>query len=118
MDATGKSLTLSKTLPMENIVLRERMPDIGLPSAEDAIVNGQFSISLYFSLFEKAVSTERNWKFTRHGICLAFLNSSRLRLKKCMEDFHSEKRIAANSFLNSLLNDEGSAALPWLPVKR
>lgn len=107
VDAKGKSLTLSKTLPMENIVLRERMPDIGLPSAEDAIVNGQFSISLYFSLFEKAVSTERNWKFTRHGICLAFLNSSRLRLKKCMEDFHSEKRIAANSFLNSLLNDEG-----------
>ena len=107
VDAKGKSLTLSKALPLENIVLRERMPDIALPTADDAIVNGQFSISLYFSLFEKAIAPERKWKFTRHGICLAFLNSSRLRLKKRMEDFYSEKRIAGNAFLNSLLDDEG-----------
>lgn len=101
------ALSLSKTPPMENIVLRERLSDKALPKAEDAIVNGQFSISLYFSLFEKAIATERNWKFTRHGVCLAFLNSSRLRLKKRMDDFHSEKRIEANAFICSLLGEEG-----------
>jgi len=102
-----KSLSLSKMAPMENIVLRERLADMSLPTAEDATINGQFSIPLYFSLFEKAVATERNWKFTRHGICLAFLNSSRLRLKKNMEEFYSDKRIDSNSFVSSLLGEDG-----------
>ena len=102
-----KSLSLSKMAPMENIVLRERLADMSLPKAEDATVNGQFSIPLYFSLFEKAVASERNWKFTRHGICLAFLNSSRLRLKKSMEDFYSDKSIDNNSFVSSLLGEDG-----------
>ena len=103
----GKSFTLSTMSPMENIVLRERLADIALPKAEDATVNGQFSIALYFSLFEKAISAERNWKFTRHGVCLAFLNSSRLRLKKNMEDFHSDKKIDACPFVSSLLGEDG-----------
>ena len=107
VDFKSNMLSLSKVLPMENIVLRERLSDKALPKAEDAVVNGQFSVSLYFSLFEKAIATERNWKFTRHGICLAFLNSSRLRLKKRMDDFHSEKRIEGNAFISSLLGEEG-----------
>ena len=102
-----KSLSLSKMPPLENIVLRERLADMSLPKAEDATVNGQFNIQLYFSLFEKAVASERNWKFTRHGICLAFLNSSRLRLKKNMEDFYGDKRIDSNSFVSSLLGEDG-----------
>ena len=109
IDVNPKShaLSLSKIPPMENIVLRERLSDKVLPKAEDAIINGQFSISLYFSLFEKAIATERNWKFTRHGVCLAFLNTSRLTLKKRMDDFHSEKRIENNAFITSLLGEEG-----------
>ena len=102
-----KSLSLSKMPPMENIVLRERLADMSLPRAEDAYVNGQFSTTLYFSLFEKAVASERNWKFTRHGICLAFLNSSRLRLKKNMEEFYGDKRIDSNTFVSSLLGEDG-----------
>ena len=105
--ADGKSFTLSTMTPMENIVLRERLADIALPKAEDATVNGQFNIALYFSLFEKAISTERNWKFTRLGVCLAFLNSSRLRLKKNMEDFYSDKKIDACPFVSSLLGEDG-----------
>ena len=102
-----KSLSLSKMPPLENIVLRERLADMSLPRAEDATVNGQFSIPLYFSLFEKSIASERNWKFTRHGICLAFLNSSRIRLKKNMEEFYGDKRIDSNTFINSLLGEDG-----------
>ena len=102
-----KSLSLSKIPPLENIVLRERLADMSLPRAEDATVNGQFSIPLYFSLFEKSIASERNWKFTRHGICLAFLNSSRIRLKKNMEEFYGDKRIDSNVFIKSLLGEDG-----------
>jgi len=107
VDPRNHSLSLSKIPPMENIVLCERLADKPLPKAEDAIVNGQFNVSLYFSLFEKAIATERNWKFTRHGICLAFLNTSRLRLKKRMENFYTEKRIENNAFIDSLLGEDG-----------
>lgn len=100
-------LTLTTRPPLENIVLKERLAGISLPKAEDATVDGQFNIQLYFSLFEKAICGERNWKFTRHGICLAFLNSSRLRLKKNMEEFYSERKIDSNNFLTSLLDEDG-----------
>jgi hypothetical protein len=105
--ADGNSISLAKKLPLENIVLRERLAGVQLPRIEDATLDGSFSIQLYFSLFEKAIAAERNWKFTRHGICLAFINTSRLRLKMAMDNLGSEKKIDNNPFLSSLFGEDG-----------
>ena len=105
--ADGNSISLANRLPLENIVLRERLAGVQLPRIEDATIDGTFSIQLYFSLFEKAIAAERNWKFTRHGICLAFINTSRLHLKAAMEALGSEKKIDSNPFLSSLFGEDG-----------
>ncbi len=108
VNAQNNTLSISKRAPIENVILRKRLEDtIQLPRVEDATINGQFSILLYFSLFEKAIAQEKKWKFTRHGICLAFFNTNRLRLKKRLERNFSEK-IANNSpFLNAFLGQDG-----------
>lgn len=107
-DLQKKTLSLSDRLPVENVILRERLQDkISLPKAEDAVVDGNFNIDRYFSLFEKAVSQERSWKFTRHGICLGFFNTSRLLLKKQMEQGWNDKEIDTNPILSSLLIEDG-----------
>lgn len=103
-----KSLSISERGPVENVILRKRLKDIvQLPRTEDATINGKFSILLYFSLFEKAVAAEKKWKFTRHGLSLAFFNTNRLLLKKRMERGFSEKKTDASPFLKGLLGDEG-----------
>ncbi|WP_407443023.1 hypothetical protein [Fibrobacter sp.] len=107
-DPKTKSLTLSNRTPIENIILRERLKDsYTLPTVEEATINGEFSILLYFSLFEKAIVQERSWKFTRHGLCLAFFNTDRLRLKKSLERGIDEKKLENSSFFNSLLGPDG-----------
>ena len=58
-DPKTNKLSLSKRPAIENVILRERLKDVvDLPKVEDASINGQFSILLYFSLFEKAVLKE------------------------------------------------------------
>lgn len=107
-DATKGTVTISKRTPIENIVLRERLKDsIALPTAEDAIINGKFSLLLYFSQFEKAIACERNWRFTRHGLCLGFFNTNLLALKKRFSKGFSDKSIDGNPILASLLRNEG-----------
>lgn len=107
-DIRKKTVSLSNRPPIENVILRERLKDkIVLPKAEDAIINGQFSILLYFSLFEKAIAAERNWKFTRHGFCLGFFNTGRLLLKKQMEQGWADKMVEGNPVLPSLLSEDG-----------
>lgn len=102
-----KTLTLSKRGPIENVILRDRLATtMVLPTVEDATLKGKFSILLYFSLFEKAISQEKQWKFTRHGISLAFFNTNRLRLKKRLRNGITEKDVRS-PFLQSLLGDEG-----------
>jgi len=104
----NNTLTISNRGPIENVILRKRLEDtIQLPRVEDATINGQFSILLYFSLFEKAIAMEKKWKFTRHGICLAFFNTSRLRLKKRLERSFSEKIANHSPFLNAFLGQDG-----------
>ncbi|MCF0225666.1 MAG: DUF4011 domain-containing protein [Fibrobacter sp.] len=103
-----RTLSLSKQPVIENTVLRERLKDrISLPKAEEAVVNGQFSILLYFSLFEKAVAAEKNWKFTRHGLCLCFFDSAKLLLRKRMEIGFSNKEVDSHPVLSSLLSRSG-----------
>lgn len=103
-----KLLTLSKRNPIENVILRERLKDtIQLPKAEEAILNGQFSILLYFSLFEKAVLPEKKWKFTRHGLSLAFFNTDRLQLKKRLDRGFDDRKLNNKPFIRSLLSPEG-----------
>lgn len=110
-DPTKNTVSISNRSPIENIVLRERLKDtIALPSAEDAIINGKFSLLLYFSQFEKAIAGERNWRFTRHGLCLGFFNTNLLQLKKRCSLGFSEKSIAGNPILASLLRKEGFQA--------
>ena len=107
-DAAKKTLSLSQRLPIENVLLRERLKDkVSLPTAEDATANGKFNILLYFSLFEKAIASERNWRFTRHGLCLGFFNTDLLLLKKKYSQDFSDKAVAANPILDSLLREEG-----------
>lgn len=107
-DISKKTLTLANRAPIENVILRERLKDkIALPKAEDAMNKGKFSILQYFSLFEKAIAGERNWKFTRHGLCLAFFNTSRLLLKKRMEIGWTDKKIETNAILPPFLNGDG-----------
>lgn len=102
------ALTISKRSPLENIILRKKLSNtVQLPKVEDAIVNGKFSILLYFSLFEKAVAAEKNWKFTRHGLSLAFFNTHSLRLKKRLEKGFNEKDVSDSTFITSLFGDEG-----------
>ncbi len=103
-----QTVALSSKPPLENIVLRERLKtELSLPTIEDATLNGQFSILLYFSLFEKAVAPKKNWKFTRHGICLAFFDSVKLNLKKCMEQGLDESNASAASTVKALFTAEG-----------
>lgn len=108
-DPKTQKLTPSKRSPIENVILRERLKDvIELPKAEDASINGQFSILLYFSLFEKAVAKEKNWKFTRHGICLSFANGARFKLKKNFEkDIWKDKQIDDSPILQALFGEDG-----------
>ena len=107
-DTTKNTVSISARHPIENVILRERLKDtIALPSAEDAIINGKFSLLLYFSQFEKAIASERNWRFTRHGVCLGFFNSNLLALKKRYGQGFSEKSIAGNPILTSLLHEDG-----------
>lgn len=107
-DASKNTVSISARQPIENVILRERLKDtVTLPSAEEAIINGKFSLILYFSQFEKAIAGERNWRFTRHGVCLGFFNSNLLHLKKRYELGFSEKNIAANPILTSLLHKDG-----------
>ena len=102
-----QTLTLGKQGPIENVILRDRLINtVTLPTVEDATLQGKFSILLYFSLFEKAIAQEKTWKFTRHGLCLAFFNTNRLRLKKRLKKGFDEKE-ANSPFLQSLLGDEG-----------
>lgn len=103
-----KSLTLSPRGPIENVILRKRLnATVQLPRVEDAIINGKFSILLYFSLFEKAIINEKKWKFTRHGLCLGFFNTNRLLLKKRLERGINAKEADSSKFLNALLGSEG-----------
>lgn len=102
------ALTLSKRAPLENLILRKKLSNtVQLPKVEDATVDGKFSILLYFSLFEKAVAAEKNWKFTRHGLSLAFFDTHSLRLKKRLEKGFSEKDIASSPFISALFSEEG-----------
>ena len=102
------SLTLSPRGPIENVILRNRLKDtVPLPKIEDATINGKFSILLYFSLFEKAIASEKKWKFTRHGLCLTFFNTNRLLLKKRFERGFNDKKIDSSPFLKGLLGNEG-----------
>lgn len=110
VDINKKTLSLSKRTPIENVVLRERLKDVlpsPLPKADDAIINDQFSIQLYFSLFEKAIANARNWKFTRHGVCLGFFNTGRLLLRKWFDQNSLERKADGNSMLSALLTEEG-----------
>lgn len=108
VDMTKKTLSLSSQPPLENVILRERLKDIvDLPRACDATINGQFNLLLYFSLFEKAVISMKNWKFTRHGLCLGFFNTIRLQLKSRYDFGWNEKKIDTNPILNSLLRQGG-----------
>ncbi|WP_163436680.1 hypothetical protein [Fibrobacter succinogenes] len=110
-DATKNTVSISKRQPIENIILRERLKDtVALPSAEDAVINGKFSLLLYFSQFEKAIASERNWRFTRHGLCLGFFNSNLLALKKRFSKGFSDKSIDGNPILATLLCKEGFQA--------
>ena len=103
-----QTVTLAAKSPLENIVLRERLKaEINLPRVEDATLNGQFSILLYFSLFEKAVASKKNWKFTRHGLCLGFFDSVKLGLKKSMDQGLDETNTSAASTVQSLFTAEG-----------
>lgn len=107
-DISKGTLSLSNRLPIENVILRERLKDtVHLPKAEDAVVNGSFSLLMYFSLFEKAIAAERNWKFTRHGLCLGFFDTENLLLKKRMEQGYSDKQIDNHPVLSLLLREEG-----------
>ena len=107
-DANKKTVSLSQRLPIENVLLRERLKDtVSLPTAEDAVASGKFNILLYFSLFEKAIAAERNWRFTRHGLCLGFFNTNLLLLKKKYSQDFSDKAVAASPILDSLLREEG-----------
>lgn len=102
------ALTLSKRPPLENVILRKKLSNtVQLPRVEDATVNGKFSILLYFSLFEKAVASEKNWKFTRHGLNLAFFDTHSLGLKKRLEKGFNEKEISESDFIKSLFSEEG-----------
>lgn len=106
--ANGNLTISTKRPPLENIVLREKLKNtIVLPKAEDATINGQFSILLYFSLFEKAVASERNWKFSRHGLCLAFFNSIELATKRCYQKGLDEKAVNNSKFLKEFLSESG-----------
>ena len=63
---------------------------------------------LPFSLFEKAVIKEKNWKFTRHGICLTFANGARLRLKKNFEsEIWKDKAVDNHPILQALFGEDG-----------
>jgi hypothetical protein len=104
----NQTVSLSTRPPVENVVLRERLnAQMNLPTVEDATLGGKFSVLLYFSLFEKAVAAEKNWKFTRHGICLSFLDSTRLGLKKCLERGLDESNESAAATLQALFSPEG-----------
>ncbi len=110
VDINKKTLSLSGKAPIENVVLRERLKDVlpnPLPKADDAIINGQFSILLYFSLFEKAVATARNWKFTRHGLCLSFFNTGDLHMRQWFDATPQDKKLDANPNLNALFTQDG-----------
>lgn len=107
-DLSKKTLSLSDQLPVENTVLRERLKDtVQLPKAEDAVVNGKFNLLLYFSLFEKAIASERKWKFTRHGICLGFYDTESLLLRKRLEQGFNDKQVDSHPVLSLLLREEG-----------
>ncbi len=107
-DVSKKTLSLANRQPIENVILRERLKDkIALPKAEDAITNSKFSILQYFSLFEKAIAGERNWKFTRHGLCLGFFHTSRLLFKKRYEIGWSDKKIETNAAIQPFLSGDG-----------
>ena len=107
-DPAKNTVTISARPPIENVILRERLKDtIALPTAEEATINGKFSLLLYFSQFEKAIAGERNWRFTRHGVCLGFFNTNLLFLKKRFDKGFSDKAIAGNPILASLLHKEG-----------
>ena len=108
IDLSKKTISLSSQMPIENSILRERLKDtVTLPKATDAIINGQFSLLLYFSMFEKAIASMRNWKFTRHGLCLGFFNTGRFLLKNRFENGWTDKKIDTNPVLASLLRKEG-----------
>ena len=103
-----QTVSLSSRPPLENSILRERLKsEVTLPRTEDATLNGQFSILLYFSLFEKAVAAKKNWKFTRHGLCLAFFDSVKLGLTKCLEQGLDESNACAASTVKSLFTADG-----------
>lgn len=107
-DAVNKSISVSQRAPIENIVLRNRLKDeVNLPKSEDAIVNGEFNLSQYYALFEKAISVKKNWRFTRNGLCIAFFNTNRFLLQKKLEAIRDNKEAESNSVLNSLLREEG-----------
>ena len=108
-DPKTNKLSLSKRPAIENVILRERLKDVvDLPRVEDASINGQFSILLYFSLFEKAVLKEKKWKFTRHGLCLSFANGARLKLKKHFEtDIWEDKFVDNRPMLQALFGEDG-----------
>lgn len=108
VDTTKKTLYISNRTPIENVVLRERLKDsVPLPKAGDAIINGQFSLLLYFSMFEKSIASMKSWKFTRHGLCLGFFNTGRLLLKNRFEQGWNDKKIDTAPVLSSLLREDG-----------
>ncbi|MCQ2054835.1 MAG: hypothetical protein MJY82_06035 [Fibrobacter sp.] len=108
VDPEKNTISLSKSGPIENVILRERLlSTITLPTVEEATSNGQFNILLYFSLFEKAILQEKKWKFTRHGLCLAFFDTNRLRLKKRLKQGFPDKQTNKSPFLGPLFSEEG-----------
>ena len=108
VDISKKTLQISNRPPIENVILRDRLKDsIVLPKASEANVNGQFSLLMYFSMFEKAIASMKNWKFTRHGLCLSFFNTGRLLLKNRFEKGWPDKKIDASPVLSSLLREDG-----------
>lgn len=104
----NKTVALASRKPIENIALRETFKGkVTLPKVEDATADGKFSASLYFDLFEQALAERPDWKFTRHGICLAFFDATELTLKKRFADGFDETRVNNSVFFNSVLTDQG-----------
>lgn len=104
----NKTVTLSSRKPLENIALRETLKGkLNLPKVEDAFIDGKFSVSRYFDFFEQALAERPDWKFTRHGICLAFFNATELALKKRFSDGFDETRVNNSTFFSSVLTDQG-----------
>lgn len=107
VDPTCRLLQISKRRPLENVLLKRKLENIAsLPKATDAVVNGTFNIKLYFEMFEKAVSGKYNWKFTRNGICLTFINSTQVMvMKNFLRMLWKRAEISSRPIFDTLLGE-------------